>query len=216
MWRFCCGAYTNVHKCELLSLAAAERIISFRFSKSCVARARLLPRWFFFFLLLFRAVFSFVFICFVIQGVHRALRLQQTPNKLLRGSGTHFLRIFSVFFQTTGGVDKLLHAAVADVLKKKAPTHCCSPHMYVAFFRINISICTGFLRREFTQGGVRGGLPPQHQSSLHLSAGREARRIQGSCARSAAGEHSLPLRRAQRAGYFFNAGKFCYNARELY
>ena len=33
-----------------------------------------------------------------------------------------------------------------------APHVCC-------LFRINISICTGFLRREFTQGGVRGVSP---------------------------------------------------------
>ena len=119
------------------------------------------------------ALFFFCFrTCSLFQDVRHALRLQDTPNKLLRGSGTRFLRTFFTFFQTTGGVDKLLHVAVADVLKKKAPTHCCSPHMYVAFFRINIVIRTRFLLREFTQGGC-GGSPPA--TSIKLTPFRGSR-----------------------------------------
>ena len=108
------------------------------------------------------ALFFFCFrTCSLFQDVRHALRLQDTPNKLLRGSGTHFLRIFSVFFQTTGGVDKLLHVAVADVLKTGYGRllRIATRHMYVAFFRINIVIRTRFLLREFTKGGVRGVSP---------------------------------------------------------
>ena len=86
--------------------------------------------------------------------------------------------------------------------------------MYVAFFRINISICTGFLRREFTQGGVRGVSPRNINQAYTFPrlAKRDAYRALARAALLASiaypsGERSEP-------DIFFNAREPAYNARE--
>ena len=130
MWRFCCGAYTNVHKCELLSLAAAERNISFRFSKSCVALAReAAGRCFFYFLLMFRTVFLLFSTCFCISGLSScsppAGNAEQAAARVRYALFTYFFP----FFQTTGGVDKLLHVPPRAVSQKKTSSHCFTPNV---------------------------------------------------------------------------------------
>ena len=172
------------------------------------------PGGFSFFLLLFRAVFLLFSYVFSISGrlpcSSPAGYAEQAAARVRYALFTYFF----LFSQTTGGVDKLLHAAVADVLKKKAPTHCCSPHMYVAFFRINIVIRTRFLLREFTQGGVRGVSPRNinQANTFPRLAKRDATRALARAALLASRAYSFGER--SEPDIFFNAGEFCYNARE--
>ena len=90
-----------------------------------------------------------------------------------------------------------------------APHVCC-------LFRINISICTGFLRREFTQGGVRGVSPRNINQAYTFPrlAKRDAYRALARAALLASiaypsGERSEP-------DFFLNARESTYNPGLVY
>ena len=160
------------------------------------------PGGFSFFLLLFRAVFLLFSYVFSISGrlpcSSPAGYAEQAAARVRYALFTYFF----LFSQTTGGVDKLLHVAVADVLKTGYGRllRIATRHMYVAFFRINISICTRFMLREFTQGGVRG-VSPRNINQAYTSPRLAKRDAYRALARAALlASIAYPLRRAQRAG----------------
>ena len=173
------------------------------------------PGGFSFFSAVVPRCFSFVFFgvfYFRTFAMLFACRIRRTS--CCAGQVRTFYVFFPFFFKPPGELINCCMLSSRTFRRRRLLRIAARPTCMLPFSNKYFNLHRVFAPRVYSRGGA-GGLPPQHQSSLHLSAAREARRIQGSCARSAAGEHSLtpPASAASRI-FFFNAGEFCYNARE--
>ena len=161
-------------------------------------------RWFFFFPPLFRAVFLLFFYMFSISEGSPCSSPAGYVEQAAAWVRYALFTYFFLFSQTTGGIDRCMF-----VCRRRGPfwrrrlLRIASRHMYVAFFRINISICTGFMLREFTKGGVRG-VSPRNINQAYTSPRLAKRDAYRAIARAALlASRAYSFWRAQRAGYFF-------------
>ena len=173
------------------------------------------PGGFSFFLLLFRAVFLLFSYVFSISGrlpcSSPAGYAEQAAARVRYALFTYFF----LFSQTTGGVDKLLHVAVADVLKTGYGRllRIATRHMYVNFANKHCLFRTGLLHREFTQGGGVRGVSPRNINQAYTFPRLAKRDAYRALARAAllasiaysSGERSEP-------DIFLNARESTYNA----